>query len=286
MEAQLRIGVAAEADVRVALVVAVEDVVARLLRLDQVVLEQQRLALGARHRRLDARDLRDHRRDARLVAGLLEIVRDALLEVASLADVERLARPVEHPVHARPVRQRLQELARVERRRRRRSAGPADVTFDRRGDLRHAAALARAYRGALAIASNTESEHRRRQPSRIGVVAAAMVAVEQRNTRRRRVEPVPRAVREREIARLQAERAQRRLVRDPAKREDRGTARQRREIGGQIAVAVGDLDRQRLVLRRQAFHCVGDPATDRASSPSPTAAPTGWFDHPNACSVS
>ena len=57
----------------------------------QVVLEQQRLAFRARHRRLDARDLRDHRGDARLVPGLLEIVRDALLEVARLADVERLA---------------------------------------------------------------------------------------------------------------------------------------------------------------------------------------------------
>ena len=65
VEAQLRIRVAGQADVGVALVVAVEDVVARLVRLDQVVLEQQRLAFRARHRGLDAGDLRDHRRDPR-----------------------------------------------------------------------------------------------------------------------------------------------------------------------------------------------------------------------------
>ena len=56
VEPQLRIRVAGQADVGVALVVAVEDVVARLVRLDQVVLEQQRLAFRAR-RGLDAGDL-------------------------------------------------------------------------------------------------------------------------------------------------------------------------------------------------------------------------------------
>ncbi len=115
VEAQLRERVAGDADVRVALVVTEEDVVARLVRLDEVVLEQQRLALGAGDGRLHARDLRDHRRDPRLVTGLLEVARDALLQVAGLADVQRLAGRVEHPVDTRPMRQRSEELARVER---------------------------------------------------------------------------------------------------------------------------------------------------------------------------
>ncbi len=117
MEGELRKRFAGQADVRVALVVAEQDVVARLVRLDQVVLEQQRLAFGARDRRLDPRDLREHQRDPRLVRALLEIARHALLQVARLADVERRAGRVEHPVDARAVRQRGDELARVERRR-------------------------------------------------------------------------------------------------------------------------------------------------------------------------
>src|SRR6185436_18700860 len=91
MEAKLREALAGEAHVRVALVVAKEDVVAGLVRLDQVVLEQQRLALRARDRRLDARDVPQHRRDPRLVRALLEIARHAFLEIARLADIERAA---------------------------------------------------------------------------------------------------------------------------------------------------------------------------------------------------
>jgi hypothetical protein len=45
---------AAELEVRVGLVVAEQDVVARRLRLDQVVLEQQRLGLGGDDGGLDA----------------------------------------------------------------------------------------------------------------------------------------------------------------------------------------------------------------------------------------
>jgi hypothetical protein len=117
MESQLRKLLARDADVRVALVVAEQDVVARLERLDQVVLEQQRLAFRTRHGRLDTRDLADHHRDPGLVRALLEVVRDPFPQVARLADVERVAGGVEHPVDARPMRQRRDELARVERRR-------------------------------------------------------------------------------------------------------------------------------------------------------------------------
>src|SRR6185437_9863747 len=66
MEAKLRKRITGQADVRIALVVAEEDVVARLERLDEVVLEQQRLAVRAHRGGVDPRDLRNHRRDARL----------------------------------------------------------------------------------------------------------------------------------------------------------------------------------------------------------------------------
>jgi hypothetical protein len=38
----------------------------------------------------------DHRRDARIVPGFLEIVGDALLEIARLADVQRVAGRILH----------------------------------------------------------------------------------------------------------------------------------------------------------------------------------------------
>jgi hypothetical protein len=47
VEAQLRERFAGQADERIALVVAENDVVARLVRLDQIVLEQQRFARNA-----------------------------------------------------------------------------------------------------------------------------------------------------------------------------------------------------------------------------------------------
>ena len=114
MEAQLRKRFPGQADIRIALVVAKEDVVARLVRLDEIVLEQQRLALGARGGDLDSRNLRNHRCDSRLVPGLLEVTRHTLLQVARLAHVQRLAGGIEHPVDARAVRQRREQLAGVE----------------------------------------------------------------------------------------------------------------------------------------------------------------------------
>ena len=116
MEAQLRKGFAGEADVGIALVVAEQDVVARLVCLDQVVLEQQRLAFGPGDGGLHAGDLRDHQGDPRLQRAALEVARHPLLEVARLADIEDAALGIEHPVDARAVRQRGEELAGVERR--------------------------------------------------------------------------------------------------------------------------------------------------------------------------
>jgi hypothetical protein len=91
--------------VGVALVVAEQDVVARLERLDQVVLEQQRLGLGTHHGGLHAHDLRDHVADAGAAVALLEIVGNPLLQVARLAHVEHRARRVEIAVDTRQLRQ-------------------------------------------------------------------------------------------------------------------------------------------------------------------------------------
>ena len=115
VEGQPRIVLAAgEVDVGIALVVAQQDVVARLERLDQLRFQQQRFTLGTRHRDLDAGDLRHHRGDPRLRRRLQEIAADALLQIAGLAHVEQLARRVEVAVDARRRGERAEESLAVE----------------------------------------------------------------------------------------------------------------------------------------------------------------------------
>ena len=92
---------AGDLEERVALVVAEQDVVPGVLRLDEVVLQQQRLGLGAHHRGLQARDLAHHVADARAAVLLGEIAGHALLEVARLAHIQQRALGVEIAVHAR-----------------------------------------------------------------------------------------------------------------------------------------------------------------------------------------
>jgi hypothetical protein len=72
METELRRIVAGDHQVRIRLVVLEQDVEARLVRLDQAVLEEQRLGFVADDGRLDAADVRDHHADAEVVAVLLE----------------------------------------------------------------------------------------------------------------------------------------------------------------------------------------------------------------------
>ena len=105
MEAEPRKPVAGDHQVRIGLVVAEEDVVARRKRLDQVAFEEERLPLRARHRDLDGPDLGEHDLRARTVVALLEVRRDPFPQIARLADVEHVAGGVEHPVHAGQVGQ-------------------------------------------------------------------------------------------------------------------------------------------------------------------------------------
>ena len=89
-----------QVNIWVAFAVAQKNVVARLQRLDQLRLQQQRLALGARHGDIDTSDLRHHRGDARLHPRLQEIAADALLEIAGLADIQQLTGRVEMTIDA------------------------------------------------------------------------------------------------------------------------------------------------------------------------------------------
>ncbi|MNR36091.1 hypothetical protein D3C85_1539810 [compost metagenome] len=71
-----------------------------MLGLDQVVFQQQGLGFGAHHRGLEAHDLADHVADARAAMALLEVVGDAALEVARLADIQQAALGIEVAVDA------------------------------------------------------------------------------------------------------------------------------------------------------------------------------------------
>src|SRR5204862_7131719 len=72
--------------------------------------------------------------------ALLKIARNPLFEVARLADVERLAGRIEHPVDTRTMRQRAKKLRHVERGRRRRLGGSWSRHFRQTRNLGHAIA--------------------------------------------------------------------------------------------------------------------------------------------------
>ena len=150
VKAETREFPAAHHEVGVGLVVAEQNIVARRERLDEIVLEDQRLRFGASDRDLDRRDLRQHLGSARSVLGFLKIGRDALFQVARLADVERLAFRSDHAVHARQTRQGGEQGVRVEGRRDRRTP----VLF---GSERFAWGSHRAPRRKVAISRTTAS---------------------------------------------------------------------------------------------------------------------------------
>jgi hypothetical protein len=99
-------------DVRVALVVLEPHVERRLEALDQVALEEERLADGIRHRVLEVLDSIDHGSDQVLLeAGgfLLPVAAHAVAQALRLADVQHAAACVLHQVHAGPVGQLLED---------------------------------------------------------------------------------------------------------------------------------------------------------------------------------
>ncbi len=104
-------------DVRVALVVLEPDVEARLVALDQVRLEQERLGHRVGQRHLDVGDAVDDAADPVDLGSdrlLLPVAPDARAEALRLADIEHDAPGVLHEVHAGAVGQLLE--CRFERR--------------------------------------------------------------------------------------------------------------------------------------------------------------------------
>ena len=91
--------------IRIRFIIAEQDVVARLQRLDQVVFQDQRFRLAVRDGRFQARDALDHHGDAGAGQVLLKIAGNALLQVARLAHVQHLVGSIEVAVHAGQVRQ-------------------------------------------------------------------------------------------------------------------------------------------------------------------------------------
>ena len=96
-------------DVGIALVIPQQHVEARLVLLDEVVLEHQRLGFGVGDRDFDPRHRRHHQLGLRRLLGALKIACDALLQITRLADINHLVLRIEHAIHARAMRQRAQE---------------------------------------------------------------------------------------------------------------------------------------------------------------------------------
>ena len=104
-----------QVDVREALVVAQHHVEARLVSLDEVVLEQQRLGVGVGDGDFDGADLRHQRLHLGVDVAGGEVGADPVPEIARLADVQQLLPRAEHAVHAGAARQRGDVFLRIKR---------------------------------------------------------------------------------------------------------------------------------------------------------------------------
>ena len=103
---EARIGPAGETDKGVALIVLEQNIVVRLMLLDEGVFEDQRLELAGDKDGVEMVDLRDHAAGLFIVARAeLEILADTVFELFRLADVDDLARCVHHQINARGERQ-------------------------------------------------------------------------------------------------------------------------------------------------------------------------------------
>ena len=114
MEGQPRKRMVRQLDERIGLVVAQNDVEARLFGFDQALFEQQRLGLAGGHRDADVAHLGHQRHGLGGEPGRAEIRRDTGLQAARLADVEDFAILADHLVDAGPGRQRGQKPLGVE----------------------------------------------------------------------------------------------------------------------------------------------------------------------------
>ncbi len=102
---QARIVMPGQHQIRISFVVAEQNVVARLERLNQIVFQQQRLGLGGCDGGFNARNVRHHQPNARRQITLLEIRRHPLLQRLRLAHIQQLPRRIVIAVHPRQQRQ-------------------------------------------------------------------------------------------------------------------------------------------------------------------------------------
>ena len=109
------------------LVVGQLDVEARLMALDQGVLQQERLLFVAGHHCLDVRHhtLEQRHKIPGIARGRLEVLAHPVAQIGSLADVQHLAATVLHEVHARLGWQTLQDFSQGFTSRRNLSVGEA-----------------------------------------------------------------------------------------------------------------------------------------------------------------
>ena len=91
MEGQTRIGVGRQKDKRVTLIVAQQNVIARLEGLDQIVFKQQRFVFGVRHGYVHRRHALQHRLGAGAVRAAQEVACNPLAQITRLAYVQHFA---------------------------------------------------------------------------------------------------------------------------------------------------------------------------------------------------
>ena len=106
-----KIVIGREMDERKRLVVPQQHIVARHQPLDQVALEQQCFRLGVRHHDVHRGSLGDHSAQPVRQPGGMRVVLHAALEVARLADIERVTSAVEHAIDTRAGRHASKRLA-------------------------------------------------------------------------------------------------------------------------------------------------------------------------------
>ncbi len=234
--------------IRVTLVVSQDYVKPRFVPFDQVVFEDQRFGFGIGDRDLDISNQRHHRGGLGIAMRALEVTGDALPEIHGFADVDDLMLRVEHLVDARPVRQAAYEGFRIE-----------------------LAVLFRAHRNLVCPLLPLEQqllrtrkhlvEHVGRQAAGVGVVAAAVIAIEQQEAP---LNLVFCRVRELEICLAGADRLDDGTMGDAAECQHDGRIWQCPEFRCEEFVTGVYLGTDRLVIGRQALDSIGDPAIDQS----------------------
>ena len=105
---------AGQVDVRIRLVVAQQDIERRLVRLDEVLLQQQRVGLGGGDGDLHVTDAHHQRLGLGIQPRVAKVAAEAIAQVPRLAHVEQFAGSIVHLVHAAAIGHRGEKGGRVE----------------------------------------------------------------------------------------------------------------------------------------------------------------------------